>query len=153
MTDSPPQIAGLRRRLAGLVYEGMLLASVAVALLLPLWLYSASANQAVPIPVYRVYFFLCFAFYFLWHWQSGRQTLAMQTWRLKLVSADSTQPPGLLRLSIRYVLAWPSIGLGGIGLLWALFDRDSQFLHDRLAGTRIIFVPPTKASGSPPEGT
>ncbi|MDL1864805.1 RDD family protein, partial [Betaproteobacteria bacterium PRO5] len=24
------------------------------------------------------------------------------------------------------------------GLLWALFDRNRQFLHDRVAGTRII---------------
>jgi uncharacterized RDD family membrane protein YckC len=28
--------------------------------------------------------------------------------------------------------------LGGIGLLYAVFDRDRQFLHDRLAGTRIV---------------
>jgi uncharacterized RDD family membrane protein YckC len=27
----------------------------------------------------------------------------------------------------------------GAGLLWALFDRDGQFLHDRLAGTRLVF--------------
>jgi hypothetical protein len=25
----------------------------------------------------------------------------------------------------------------GISLLWALFDRERQFLHDRLAGTRL----------------
>jgi hypothetical protein len=28
--------------------------------------------------------------------------------------------------------------LGGGGFWWALFDRDGQFLHDRLAGTRIV---------------
>jgi hypothetical protein len=35
-------------------------------------------------------------------------------------------------------------------LLWALavfLDRDRQFLHDRLAGTRIIQLPPI----APPE--
>jgi uncharacterized RDD family membrane protein YckC len=31
-----------------------------------------------------------------------------------------------------------SIGLAGIGILWALFDRDGQFLHDRIADTRIV---------------
>jgi len=35
-------------------------------------------------------------------------------------------------------LAWPSLAFLGCGLLWALFDRDRQFLHDRLAGTRIV---------------
>jgi uncharacterized RDD family membrane protein YckC len=24
-------------------------------------------------------------------------------------------------------------------LLWSIFDRDRQFLHDRLAGTRLVF--------------
>jgi len=30
------------------------------------------------------------------------------------------------------------LGLCGLGLVWALFDRERQFLHDRLAGTRIV---------------
>jgi hypothetical protein len=28
--------------------------------------------------------------------------------------------------------------LAGAGFLWALVDREGLFLHDRLAGTRII---------------
>jgi uncharacterized RDD family membrane protein YckC len=28
--------------------------------------------------------------------------------------------------------------LGGSGVMWAFLDRDRQFLHDRLAGTRIV---------------
>jgi uncharacterized RDD family membrane protein YckC len=26
----------------------------------------------------------------------------------------------------------------GLGFAWALFDRDRQFLHDRLAGTALV---------------
>jgi uncharacterized RDD family membrane protein YckC len=26
----------------------------------------------------------------------------------------------------------------GASILWALFDREGQFLHDRLAGTRLV---------------
>ena len=44
---------------------------------------------------------------------------------------------------LRYALAWPSVWLAGIGLWWALLDPDRQFLHDRLAGTRIILLPPS----------
>jgi hypothetical protein len=33
----------------------------------------------------------------------------------------------------------PSLLWFGVGLFWALFDRDHQFLHDRLAGTQLIF--------------
>jgi uncharacterized RDD family membrane protein YckC len=28
-----------------------------------------------------------------------------------------------------------------ISFIWAFFDRDRQFLHDRLAGTRLVSVP------------
>jgi uncharacterized RDD family membrane protein YckC len=44
---------------------------------------------------------------------------------------------------LRYLLCWPSV-LGVVGLLWALADRDRQFLHDRLAGTRLVVVPPAQ---------
>ncbi len=36
------------------------------------------------------------------------------------------------------LLSW--LLLGG-GYLWALIDRDRQFLHDRLAGTRLVALP------------
>ncbi|MFN9122921.1 MAG: RDD family protein, partial [bacterium] len=40
----------------------------------------------------------------------------------------------------RYLLAWPSVLAAGAGLAWALVDRDRQFLHDRLAGTRLVRI-------------
>ncbi|HEY6895974.1 MAG TPA: RDD family protein, partial [Rhodocyclaceae bacterium] len=40
----------------------------------------------------------------------------------------------------RYLLSWPSILFFGAGLIWAYLDRDRQFMHDRLAGTRIEFT-------------
>ena len=33
------------------------------------------------------------------------------------------------------------LALAGAGFWWALFDRDRQFLHDRLARTRLVRVP------------
>lgn len=38
----------------------------------------------------------------------------------------------------RYLVALAGSLLFGAGFLWALLDGDRQFLHDRLAGTRII---------------
>jgi len=38
----------------------------------------------------------------------------------------------------RYVLATLGLFALGLGFLWALVDRDRQFLHDRLAGTAIV---------------
>jgi uncharacterized RDD family membrane protein YckC len=76
--------------------------------------------------------------YFVWCWDHGGQTLAMQTWKIHLSTPGGT-PPSVARLTLRYVLAWPSLLCLGIGVLWAMFDRDRQFLHDRVAGTRIVF--------------
>jgi uncharacterized RDD family membrane protein YckC len=66
------------------------------------------------------------------------QTLAMQTWKIRL-STPRGVPPTLAQLALRYALAWPSVIYLGAGLFWALFDRDRQFLHDRLAGTCLVF--------------
>jgi uncharacterized RDD family membrane protein YckC len=82
--------------------------------------------------------------YFLWLWRRNGQTLAMQTWRIRLVAADGTEPIGYGRALLRYTLAWFSLLFYGAGLIWALFDRDRQFLHDRLAGTRLVLLPPSK---------
>ncbi len=77
---------------------------------------------------------LALAAYFLTSWLRGGQTLAMKAWRLRLV--DVTPRKALVRLVLAALLLPVSIA-------WALFDRDGQFLHDRLAGTRLISVPPT----------
>jgi uncharacterized RDD family membrane protein YckC len=64
----------------------------------------------------------------------------MQTWGIRVVDATQDNPPHWRRAALRYLLSWPSVLLCGAGLIWALFDRERQFLHDRLAGTRVIRV-------------
>jgi uncharacterized RDD family membrane protein YckC len=56
---------------------------------------------------------------------------------MRMVRSDNL-PVGVGRAALRYVLAWSSLLFLGFGFFWAFFDRDRQFLHDRLAGTRII---------------
>jgi len=75
--------------------------------------------------------------YFVWFWMNGGQTLPMKTWKLRLAGANG-QKLRPLQAVLRYLAAWPSIMLFGIGVLWALFDKDRQFLHDRIAGTSIV---------------
>ncbi len=82
--------------------------------------------------------------YFIWCWLKTGQTLAMQTWQLKLV--DQHNQLLSIELAIaRYVLASVSLMLCGLGFLWAIFDSKSLFLHDRLLKTHIIYVPRNKA--------
>lgn len=147
-------LAGIRHRLASMFYESLLLLGVlSVAFMLPHLALGMGLEIVLPGPVLVMHIFLVLGIYFVWYWRHGGQTLAMQTWQLKLVGADGN-PAGLGRLCLRYFLSWPSLLFYGAGLLWVMFDRDRQFLHDRLAGTRIVTVaPPTTACPPPPAGT
>lgn len=136
-----------------MLYESLLLLGVlSVAFMLPHLALGMAYGMVLPGPVLFVHVFAVIGIYFVWYWSHGGQTLAMQTWRLKIVGVDGN-PPQLKQLILRYVLSWPSLLFYGAGLLWTIFDRDRQFLHDRLSGTRIIFVPPTTAAKPPPAGT
>lgn len=137
MTDHV--LPGLRRRLASMLYESLLLLGVlAATFLLPYIALGMLFSVKLPGIMLWLHVFLVLGTYFVWYWRHGGQTLAMQTWKLRLTMADGSTPP-LSKLILRYAMTWPSLLLGGTGLVWALFDRDRQFLHDRLAGTRIAF--------------
>jgi uncharacterized RDD family membrane protein YckC len=137
-------LPSIRRRMVAMLYESLLLLGILAVMIVPLVILGAVGHIQVPQPILRVYIFLGLALYFIWHWHSGRQTLAMRTWKLSISTPTGTVVP-LWRLALRYVLAWPSLLLFGAGLVWAVFDRDRQFLHDRLAGTRVTFAPPTRS--------
>lgn len=137
MTDHV--LPGLRRRLASMLYESLLLLGVlAATFMLPYIALGMLFSVKLPGIVLWLHVFLVLGTYFVWYWRHSGQTLAMQTWKLRLTMADGSTPP-LSKLLLRYAMTWPSLLLGGAGLFWALFDRDRQFLHDRVAGTRIVF--------------
>ena len=135
--EQPP---GLLRRLASMLYETLtLLAVLALLLVFPHVLIGALTHHVATPTFLQAHAFLVLLIYFQWFWCHGGQTLAMKTWRIRLVSADGA-PVRPVQALMRYLLCWPGILLGGIGILWALLDRDGQFLHDRIAGTRLVMV-------------
>jgi uncharacterized RDD family membrane protein YckC len=108
------------------------------------------------------FLFIVLGVYFVWFWTHGGQTLAMKTWRIRVVSRDG-RPLTQARALARYLAAWlwfllPAallalIGvprLGGIGTLvlvpacllgYALLSKlhpTRQFPHDLLSGTRLV---------------
>lgn len=135
MTAADPAIS---RRLASMLYESLLLLGVlSVTFILPHVLLGVFGGiNAGPLAT-RLHFFLVLLAYFVWFWLHGGQTLAMKTWKLRLTSADGG-PLRPMQALLRYLLAWPSLLLLGIGIFWAIFDREKRFLHDRIAGTRIL---------------
>lgn len=133
----PPSIS---RRLASMLYESFLLLGVlSVALVLPHLVIGMTWKSIVPGPLLLLHLFLVLLVYFGWLWKRGGQTLAMKTWKIRLVAANGA-PLTNQQILMRYSLAWPSLFAGGFGILWALFDSEGQFLHDRLSGTRLVLV-------------
>nr|WP_198981058.1 RDD family protein [Herbaspirillum sp. ASV7] len=151
----------LRRRLSSMLYESMLLFGV---LFMSGWLFSTLLQQRHALYLrhgLEFWLFLVLAVYFIWFWTHGGQTLAMKTWRFRVVD-QAGHPLGLWRATFRFLLAWlwvlPGLALAAAVhgqqwmlviipalniLLWALsarLDPQGQFLHDRLAGTRLVDV-------------
>jgi uncharacterized RDD family membrane protein YckC len=121
-----------------MLYESLLLVGVlAGGLIVPHLLIAWLTGMVAPGVWLWLHLFVLMALYFIWCWSHGGQTLPMQTWKIKLIGVKLSKPP-LRALALRYCLAWPSLLFFGVGIVWALFDRDRQFLHDRLAATRIV---------------
>jgi uncharacterized RDD family membrane protein YckC len=163
----PRSNAPLARRLASLVYESLILfALVLVAgfVTLPL-VPNAQVGGALRVPdaparaLSLAVVFGAGAVYCVASWSGGRRTLPMKTWRIALVRRDGACVDRRTAFT-RYLCAWigPALALAGylalrplgagalatsliaFNFLWALVDPDRQFLHDRIAGTRLVRV-------------
>ncbi len=169
-SGAPAANAGIGRRLGALIYEALIAAAlvlVAGFALTPLMSPTASPAAGLPVPTgagrlagFALLVVALGAFY-VWSWTGGRRTLPMKTWRLRLVDPPGA-PPAAARAAARVAAAWigPTIAVAAyaathsrlawlvlaIGYAWSLVDPDRRFLHDRLAGTRIVRDPP----GPPP---
>lgn len=151
------------RRFACMMYEGVLLFGV---VFLASYLFDTLTQSRSGL-MFRhgrqAVLFLAIGLYFVLSWRKRGQTLPMKTWNIKLESATGGQP-GLGTLVLRYILIWPipllaallvlkasmATGYGSTDLLivfapftvflWTWIDPQRQFLHDRLAKTRLVNV-------------
>ncbi|WP_072294116.1 RDD family protein [Nitrosovibrio sp. Nv17] len=128
---------GFLRRLMSMVYESMLLLAILFIAGFIFHLAFRDTGSILFRPAFQCYMLLVAGGYFTWFWTHGGQTLPMQTWKFRVVSADGA-PLTLKQAVARYLFAVIGIFLFGGGIVWALFDRNRQFLHDRLAGTLIV---------------
>ena len=164
---------GLWRRLACFFYEGVLLFGVVMG---AGFVYSLATQQthALQGRIGLVAFlFIVLGLYFTWFWSRSGQTLAMQTWHVRVVGADG-RPVTRARAAARYLasylwfmpallLLWgaglthdqATIGLvlaGGVVAyaLLTLLHPQRQYWHDALCGTRLVtWRPPPRARTRP----
>jgi uncharacterized RDD family membrane protein YckC len=151
--------ASLGRRMACWLYEGMLLFAV---VFIAGWLFSTIGQMRNAMDarhtLLQAFLFIVLGVYFVWFWHRG-QTLAMKTWHIRVVDT-SGQVVSQPRALARYVLSWlwflpPLAGMAPFKLsgaetllillgwivFYALLSRlhaQRQFVHDALAGTRLV---------------
>jgi uncharacterized RDD family membrane protein YckC len=157
----------LKRRLIAMVYESLLLLAVEIFAVAVYMLVTLNAHGTLAEVGRSIWMVLAAGAYFTWSWMDSGHTLAMKTWRIKLVKVGEAKVP-FKNAAIRYAAAWgyilPALLIIHVmGLLttrtgtraaflillaniiaWActaLLDKDRQFLHDRWAGTRLIELP------------
>ncbi len=169
----PLPTARLRKRLLCMVYEAMLLLGV---LFVATWVFSTLLQQRHALYLrgaLQDWLFVVVGLYFCWFWTHGGQTLPMKTWNIRLVD-NHDQPVRWKRALARYALCWlwflPGLAIARyvgaqgwmlLGLpalnvvIWAAASRltpDHRFLHDQLAGTRLVTVPGRDESNTNQEG-
>jgi uncharacterized RDD family membrane protein YckC len=153
------------RRLAAMVYESLLIAAILVGA----GFAAGGAShrfEGWERWLFQLYLVGILGIYFIWCWRRGGRTPAMSAWRLRLFTSNGARL-GLGRAVWRYSLALFAFGTGAVSLmlmrdharewgtwlalapavitvLWALVDGQRQFLHDRMAGTRMVLEPKTK---------
>jgi uncharacterized RDD family membrane protein YckC len=132
--------AGLFRRLFAIFYDCILL----IAILMVVFGIATALNQGTAIEssdpansMMVLIFFGMVYLYFTWFWVHGGQTLGMKTWKLKLLSADSSVIDWKTA-TIRFISALFSWALCGLGFLWSLFNRKKQCWHDLTSKTVLI---------------
>jgi len=134
----------LARRLASALYELLIVSAVVLIATFPFLALIGDATTGWRRHLLQIWVLLVVGTYLVGFWTRGGQTLAMKTWRIKLVRDDGGAiSPG--RALHRYFLALLGLAAAGLGFAWAFFDRDRQFLHDRLAGTALVPVEPAKS--------
>ena len=127
-------------RIAAMIYESLLVTAVVFVAALPFLYLVGNAEAGWRHYVFQLYLVGILFAYFSAFWLRGGQTLAMKTWRIQLVNRNDG-PITFKQAVLRFLLALFGMLLAGAGFWWALIDRDRQFLHDRILGTRLVRVP------------
>ena len=145
--QSAPEItssasASFGRRLGAIVYDLLLVTSIVIASAIPFVLITGDTSKNFSTRLaFQLYLLVVIFLYYGWCWTRNGQTLGLLTWKLRLVTTDGGKPTWKHALK-RFAAGLLSIASGGIGLLWALADRDKLAWHDRLSGTYLIRTNP-----------
>jgi len=127
---------GLFRRIATLIYDGILLVCLEIVLALPLPAIPEAVRSSFGGRMAIFLGMLLVAYAFVGYcWTHGGQTLGERAWRVRVTAVNGE--PMTWRLSLmRLLTGTVSLLAAGLGYLWVIVDRDSHAWHDRISGSR-----------------
>ena len=145
--------AGLFRRLASLLYDGLIVGAIwmLIGFIVQLAVGTDTSQlvdgrvQTDPV-LGNILFFLMVAScatFFVWFWTRSGQTVGMLAWRIKVVDRNG-RLISMRQAGIRLLLAWPAFFVLGLGYLWLLVDAEGDALHDKISATRVVVLPQTR---------
>jgi len=136
--------APLWRHLLAMVYDTFLVAPLLMANAF-VWVSlfgptDTVTRPAVPAWVMQSSSLCVIALFFAIFWCKSGQTLGMQAWRIKVVTADGEPlTPGTAVLRCVYALL--SLLPMGLGYFWSILDPSHLTWHDRLSATHLVLLP------------
>lgn len=132
------------RRLAAILYDGLLVLAIWMIGTLPLVILLGDSIDANNF-AFKVYLAVLAYAYFHLSWRNIGQTLGMRSWRLHLVR-DEDAPPAWMASLIRLAVALVSAAAAGLGFASALWRPDRRTWHDRVSRTRLEWRPRSERS-------
>jgi uncharacterized RDD family membrane protein YckC len=149
---------GLARRLACLLYEGVLLFGVVMLAGLLYGVVTQQRHALVGSAGLQAFLVLVLGLYFVYFWSRTGQTLAMLTWHIRLVDLAG-HPVSRGRAALRYLLCWiwflpalAAVHLAGLKGGWPITATvlagmagyaALQYWHDAICRTRLVTWRPT----------
>ncbi len=154
--------APLWRRVAAMVYDALLILALLfmagfLNLFIQLQIFGnerlmAMTEQGYNLggPLFYCSLLVMIYGFFGFFWTRSGQTLGMQAWRIKIVTPDN-QLITPWQSIIRFTTATVALALAGLGLLWALIDRQKRSWQDVASSSRVILLekPQKKPSRGP----
>lgn len=131
----------LMRRIAAMLYDGLLILALLFMSTLPF----IAAEGGEPVEpsenlLYQAVLAIVIYGFFVGFWTRSGRTLGMQSWRLQLESMDG-EKASLGAATIRFFAALLSWAPAGLGFLWSLWDKDRLAWHDRISKTHLVYYP------------
>jgi uncharacterized RDD family membrane protein YckC len=142
-SSGQPVYASVGRRFVASLVDGLILGLVFVpfSLVLGGYNYSTQTSGSEASPFFTLFMTLVQWAYYVYFTGSKGQTLGKMALGIKVVRKDGVAPVGYGKGFMREIVGKliSSVVLA-LGYLWAIWDKEKQTWHDKIAGTIVVRI-------------